>query len=444
MSHRRLTLAGLAAAAQLALAAGSAHAATPAKDPLVAQLPNVVIAEGERGEAPFVVNVALNRPNPYSHPVSVGVHDYTTVAVTGSNPRRTYGSAAPDRDYRPVAPFRLEWAPGEQVATFPVKLLGDGLDEPDENVNVRIAAPAGGVTIRDNDVDIVIGDNDPLGTTGPFTPPRVILPSVEIREPDTGCYPYEMSLQLARPVPSWSPEASVGVFDYTPLPGAQQRPAADLRRRASRARTTSPIAPFRLTFAQGESAATFPIEVCGDTRPEGDEEIDVRVAGPDGREPGRQRPRPGPPQRRRISGPRKAPGYDEPGAAGASVPGRCSRLTTAWTPSTCPAVVSSRSIQLSSSSSPRRNTTPFSPLTSTWPLGASASRKISVSTLRASVTSSSGSVLPTLGAALVTLPLAAWAACFVAPAASLAVDLADDMALSRASLRRLAPPWGSR
>ena len=281
MSHRWLTLAGLAAAAQLAPAAGSAHAATPAKDPLVAQLPNVVIAEGDRGEAPFVVNVALNRPNPYSHPVSVGVHDYTTVAVTGSNPRRTYGSAAPDRDYRPVAPFRLEWAPGEQVATFPVKLLGDGLDEPDENVNVRIAAPAGGVTIRDNDVDIVIGDNDPLGTTGPFTPPRVILPSVEIREPDTGCYPYEMSLQLARPVPSWSPEASVGVFDYTPLPV----PNSDPPRTYGDAEPGSdylPIAPFRLTFAQGESAATFPIEVCGDTRPEGDEEIDVRVAGPDG------------------------------------------------------------------------------------------------------------------------------------------------------------------
>ena len=229
---------------------------------------------------------------------------------------------------------------------------------------MRIAAPEGGVTIRDNDVDIVIGDNDPLGTTGPFTPPRVILPSVEIREPDTGCYPYEMSLQLARPVPSWSPEASVGVFDYTPLPV----PNSDPPRTYGDAEPGSdylPIAPFRLPFAQGESAATFPIEVCGDTRPEGDEEIDVRVAGPDGRQPGRQRPRPGAPQRRRLSGPRKAPGYDEPGAAGASVPGRCSRLTTAWTPSTCPAVVSSRSIQLASSSSPRRNTTPFSLLTST-------------------------------------------------------------------------------
>ena len=230
MSHRRLTLAGLAAA-QLALAAGPAHAATPAKNELVAQLPNVVIAEGERGEAPFVVNVALSRPNPYAHPVSVGVHDYTPVAVTGSNPRRTYGTAAPDRDYRPVAPFRLEWAPGEQVATFPVTLLGDGLDEPDENINVRIAAPAGGVTIRDNDIDIVIGDNDPLGTTGPFTPPRVILPSVEIREPDTGCYPYEMSLQLARPVPTLVAGGVRGRVRLHAAPGAQQRPAADLRRR---------------------------------------------------------------------------------------------------------------------------------------------------------------------------------------------------------------------
>ena len=39
-------------------------------------------------------------------------------------------------------------------------LLGDTLDEADENINIRISGPPG-VTIRDNDIDIVLRDNDP-------------------------------------------------------------------------------------------------------------------------------------------------------------------------------------------------------------------------------------------------------------------------------------------
>ena len=39
---------------------------------------------------------------------------------------------------------------------------------------------------------------------------------------------------------------------------------------------------FRLAFAAGASAATFPIHLCGDTLQEIDEEIDVRISGPSG------------------------------------------------------------------------------------------------------------------------------------------------------------------
>ena len=39
---------------------------------------------------------------------------------------------------------------------------------------------------------------------------------------------------------------------------------------------------FRLHFAAGANAATFPIHLCGDTVPEIDEEIDVRISGPSG------------------------------------------------------------------------------------------------------------------------------------------------------------------
>ena len=35
-------------------------------------------------------------------------------------------------------------------------------------------------------------------------------------------------------------------------------------------------------FAAGANAATFPIHLCGDTVPEIDEEIDVRISGPSG------------------------------------------------------------------------------------------------------------------------------------------------------------------
>ena len=142
--------------------------------------------------------------------------DYSHIVVRGSDPPRTYGTATADADYKALAPFRLTWWPGQQFARFAVVLLGDTVDEPDENINIRISGPRG-VAIGDNDIDIVLDDNDPFGTTNPLAPPLVQFPSAQLSEPDAGCSPYLVTLQLARPA---AVAGSVQVGDFTPTHGS--------------------------------------------------------------------------------------------------------------------------------------------------------------------------------------------------------------------------------
>ena len=246
-----------ATALTLALAP-SAAAASPE-----VHLPNLRVGEADAAGAPLTINVALDRPNPYSVPVSVIVGDFTT--------RPGYGTATPGADYAPIPQFRLSWAPGQQIATFPVTLLGDTLDEAEENINIRISGPSG-VTIGDNDIDIVLRDNDP----NPLLGSTVLMPNAAITEADTGCAPYDVTVHLTEParVPA---SAIVGDFTTRPVPGTSRTygtatPGADYLAFPS----------FRLHFAAGASAAMFPIHLCGDTAAEIDEEIDVRISGPSG------------------------------------------------------------------------------------------------------------------------------------------------------------------
>jgi hypothetical protein len=258
MQSNGLLALGVATALTLALAPAAA-AASPE-----VHLPNLRVGEADAAlPAPLTINVALDRPNPYSVPVSVIVHDFTT--------RPGYGTATPGADYTPIPQFRLYWAPGQQVATFPVTLLGDTLDEPEENINIRISGPSG-VRIGDNDIDIVLRDNDP----NPLLGSTVLMPNAAITEADAGCAPYEVTVHLTEPAPA---PASVIVGDFTarPVPGTNRTygtatPGVDYLAFGS----------FTLPFAAGANAATFPIHLCGDTVTEIDEEIDVRVSGANG------------------------------------------------------------------------------------------------------------------------------------------------------------------
>ena len=158
-----------------------------------------------------------------------------------------------------------------------MRLLGDTLDEADENINLRISGPDG-VQISDNDVDIVLRDNDPLGTTSFLAPRLAMLPNAQLREPDTGCPEYEVSVQLARPAIA---PVSVHVADYTTVVVNGSNPPRTYGG-ATPGVDYLAFAPFRLSFATGARVATFPIAICGDTLPEADEEIDVRISAPMG------------------------------------------------------------------------------------------------------------------------------------------------------------------
>jgi hypothetical protein len=264
--------------AVIALTAAGPAAAKPADPTLI--LPSVWMSEADSGKAPLYVNIALDRPNPHNRPVSVIVGDFTTRPVPGSNPPRTYGDATPGQDYVAFPSFRLYWAPGQQVASFPIALLGDTLDEAaEEEIDVRFSGPDG-IHIADNDIDVYIRDNDPLGTSLPGALPVPKLTNSRALEGDAGCAPHQISVHLSRPNASGRP-VSVGVHDFTTLPVPGSVPPRNYGD-ATPGVDYVAFAPFRLSFAPGATAASFPIQLCSDTAVEGDEHINVRIAAPDG------------------------------------------------------------------------------------------------------------------------------------------------------------------
>ena len=151
-------------------------------------------------------------------------------------------------------------------------LLGDTVDEAEENINIRISGPSG-VTIRDNDIDIVLRDNDPNPLLGPIA----LMPTAAITRGRHGL----RAVRGHRAADRARGRSRVGRASATsphgPCPGPPARTGP--RRRAS---TTWRSRRSRLRFAAGANAATFPIHLCGDTVAEIDEEIDVRISGPSG------------------------------------------------------------------------------------------------------------------------------------------------------------------
>ena len=268
----------VALTATLAIAGAGPAAAKPADPTLI--LPSVWMSEADSGKAPLYVNIALDRPNPHNRPVSVIAGDFTTRPVPGSNPPRTYGDATPGQDYVAFQSFRLYWAPGQQVVSFPIALLGDTLDEAaEEEIDVRFSGPDG-IHIADNDIDVYIRDNDPLGTSLPGSLPVPKLTNSRALEGDAGCAPHQISVHLSRPNTSGR-AVSVGVYDYTTLPVPGSNPPRNYGD-ATPGVDYVAFAPFRLSFAPGATAASFPIQLCSDTAVEGDEHINVRIAAPDG------------------------------------------------------------------------------------------------------------------------------------------------------------------
>jgi hypothetical protein len=230
-------------------------------------LPNISVPEGDSGTAGFVVNIALSTPNPFSHTVGLEVYDFSAVPLPGGG--GTYGTATPGQDYVAFAPFHLQFAPGQQVARFTVKLKGDTTIEGNEEIDVRFDDTE--FDVQDNDIDLVLTNDD-----GPRKPrlPLLLPPNQTMPEPDRGCFEYRVSMPVSKPV---SGPSSIDAYDLTttPVPGGGGQTYGT----ATPGRDYKAFGTRTLTWATGARVATLPVVLCGDTAVEGDEEIDVRFAG---------------------------------------------------------------------------------------------------------------------------------------------------------------------
>jgi hypothetical protein len=274
MSHRASAFASvirtsrlLAVTAVLAVAAGATALSTPAQAAVVAPtilLPNMTVAEGDSGTMAFTVNVGLTAPNPFDHAVKLEVVDYTSVPLPGGG---TYGNATPGTDYVAFGSFYLTFQPGQQVARFKVKIKGDKTIEPDEQIDVRFDDTE--FNVGDNDIDLWIANDD--GTGAKPTKPLLLPPNQTMPEPDSGCFAYNVTIPVNKPVKVAS---TVDAVDFTsvPLPAplvgtyGDATPGVDYQ--------TFPTKT--LTYAVGSRAAVLPVTICGDTTVEPNEQIDVR------------------------------------------------------------------------------------------------------------------------------------------------------------------------
>jgi hypothetical protein len=258
--------AALAAAAVTvpALALGAAAPATAAVTNPTLLLPNMTVTEGDSGKATFVVNVGLSAPNPFSHAVTVNAVDFSAVPLpTGGG---TYGTATPGSDYVAFGTRTLTFQPGQQVARLKIVLKGDRTAEGHEEIDVRFDNTT--FNVGDNDIDLVLGNDDVSPDT---KKPLLLLPNQTMPEPTTGCFAYQVSTLLDRPATQAS---TVNAVDFTTVP--LPPPLVGTYGTATPGSDYAAFGTRTLTFAQGTRAAVLPVTICGDSTPEGTEEIDVR------------------------------------------------------------------------------------------------------------------------------------------------------------------------
>ena len=261
---RRVIAAVSAALVALAVAivgGASAHAVVVAPTIL---LPNMTFVEGDAGTAGLTVNVGLTAPNPFTHTVRLHVIDFSAVPVPGGV--GTYGTATPGSDYVAFPAFYLYFKPGQQSARFTIKTKGDITVEPSEEIDVRFDDTE--FTVGDNDIDLFLANDDGAGTSAT---PVLLPPNQAIAEPDTGCFPYYVTIPLSRPV---TVASTVDAVDYTavPLPAPLVGTYGDATPGLDYKTFTAPT----LRYAVGSRTANVKVSICGDTAVEPNEQIDIR------------------------------------------------------------------------------------------------------------------------------------------------------------------------
>ena len=242
MSHRRLVLVALGATSLLA-AAAPAHAA-----PRWSRSSSTCGSRRPTRRTPRRWSSTSRSTGP-TRTRSRSRSGSATTPTSSCAARTRHAPTAPPRrarTTRPLAPFRLEWAPGQQVARFVVALRGDtrrrGRREHQHPHLRRLA----GIDIGDNDIDIVLRRQRPARDDQPV---RAAARPVPERAAVRARRRLHALPRLAAPGASRAATRDrVVVRDYT-LTHGSATPGVDY----------VTFAPFRLYFPAGSNSARFPV-----------------------------------------------------------------------------------------------------------------------------------------------------------------------------------------
>ena len=198
---------------------------------------DVSVTEGDSGTVNATFTVSLS--NSTNKTVSVSFYAADINAVKGVDYQNTLG--------------RLTFAPGVTSQTIAVPVLGDAVDEFDEQFNVILAYPLNAKLSKEKGVGTIL-DNDP--------PPTVSLSDASIREGNAGL------TSVSVPVTLSSASGKPITVDYSTADGTAQAGNDYLAKSGS------------ISFAPGEIQKNIQLQIVGDTNVEPDEYFFVNLSNP--------------------------------------------------------------------------------------------------------------------------------------------------------------------
>ncbi len=198
---------------------------------------DVILAEGNSGTTDAVFQISLSPTSTTSISVFFATAD---------------GTATAGSDYTAPPTGSVTFAPGETTKTVPVPVLGDTLNEPDENFFLNITDTTGPVTVGDGQGEATIINDD--------GPPGISINDISVTEGNSGTVAAVFTVTLSAASGqivtvdfSTGDGSASALEDYTPQSGT-------------------------LTFAPGETSKTISVAVLGDTFNEPSETFVVNLS----------------------------------------------------------------------------------------------------------------------------------------------------------------------
>ena len=192
-------------------------------------------------------------PVTLSFPVRLSAASGATVTVDYADAGT--GTADSGTDYAAIAAGTLTFLAGETSKTIAVAVTGDGADEPDETVVVRLSAPSRATLPAATATGTIADDDDP---------PELSISRPSAAEGDAGPATLRFTVML-----SAASGRQVAV-SYAEAAGGTATAGTDY----------TALAAGALTFAAGETSKNVDVTVAGDTLDEPNETVVVRLSGP--------------------------------------------------------------------------------------------------------------------------------------------------------------------